>query len=92
MNLLHDKLTEHERQILKGLCCGQSFAEIAEVMTGHSAEALGVAAWRMYPKIGAKNAIEAAYKWGCGEVKDASLVDIKLIGRMIAEAAARQIK
>ena len=91
MNLLHAKLNERERQILNGLCSGLDFVGIAEVM--HiSPSAARMAAFRMYPKIGARNAIEAAYKWGCGEVKDASLVDIKLIGRMIAEAAGKQVQ
>lgn len=89
MNLLHDKLSERERQILVGLCNGQSFAQIAEVMRGASAQSLGVAAWRMYPKIGARNAIEAAYKWGCGEFKEPDEAQLDAIVTAIARLAGK---
>lgn len=83
MNALAAKLTEQERQIIVGLCNGLSFPAIADVMR-IQAHAVRVAGWRMYPKIGAANSVQAAYLWGCGEERS---VDRHLAAD-IAKAAA----
>jgi len=83
VNALTDKLTEHERQILVGLCNGLSFPDIADVMR-LQAHAVRVAGWRMYPKIGAANSVQAAYLWGCAEERPAD----RRLAADIAKAAA----
>lgn len=91
MNLLHDKLTELERHILQGLCAGQSFAEIAAVLRDTSPGSVRMAAFRMYPKIGASCAIEAAYKWGCGEVREPDEKQLDAIVTGIARLAGKVV-
>ena len=91
MNLLAAKLTKRERDVMQGMCAGLTNPEIAEIMR-ISPSYVALISHRLLPKIGATSVRHAAYLFGCGEVKDASLVDIKLIGRMIAEAAGRQMQ
>lgn len=91
MNLLHDKLTARERQIIKGMCSGQTFEEIAAIMRDVAPHSVSSAASRMYPKIGARNAIEAAYKWGCAEVREPSKIDLDAVMAEIARLAGKVV-
>lgn len=90
MNLLHAKLAIREREVMQGVCAGLTNPQIAEVMR-ISDSYVALISHRLLPKVGATSVRHAAYLFGCGEVKDASLVDIKLIAQMIADAAVRRV-